>query len=400
MKQSKLHILVFLICLLFSLHAGSPVVYAQVTPPPMPLPEGVIVPPGDELPLVTAKSAIVMEAATGRILYSRNMDERHYPASTTKIMTLIIALEQGNLDDIVTVSHRASGTEGSTIWLEPDEKIRFLDLLYGMMLVSGNDATVAVAEHIAGSVPAFARLMTDKAHAIGAVNTSFVNSSGLPDEQHYTTAHDMAMIAAYGYKNSMFEHIVSTKEKNIPWAGHPTDRELRNENQMLWLYDGGNGVKTGYTDAAGRCLVAAAKRNGVQLITVVLDSVYMWNDSIAMLNYGFERVHPVQLIEKGQVLKTVQVLSGKQKQLQLKTAEAVSVPVTDPEEMGKFKQVISAPERISAGIREGDIIGRLSVQYEGREVASVNLVAAETIEKKSFFALLYKTACSIFHYLV
>ncbi len=400
MKQSKLHILVFLICMVFSLSVGFSRVYAQVTPPPMPLPEGVIVPPGDVLPLMTAKSAVIMEAATGKILYSRNMDERHYPASTTKIMTLIVALEQGNLDDIVTVSHQASGTEGSTIWLEPGEKIRFLDLLYGMMLVSGNDATVAVAEHIAGSVPAFARLMTEKAHAIGAENTSFVNSSGLPDEQHYTTAHDMALIAAYGYKNSMFEHIVGTKEKAIPWAGHSTARELRNENQMLWLYDGGNGVKTGYTDAAGRCLVAAARRNGIQLITVVLDSVYMWNDSIAMLNYGFDKVHLVQLADKGKVLKTVQVLSGNQKHLQLKTAEAVKIPVTDTTELEKFSQVVNAPERVSASVHEGDIIGKLSVRYEGREVATVDLIAAETIEKKSFFALLYETACSVFHFLV
>jgi len=212
------------------------------------------------VPDLTAKSAIVMEASTGKILYQKDADSLRYPASTTKIMTLLVALENGNLDDMVTVSTNAAQTEGSSLWLESGERMKLSDLLYGMMLVSGNDATVAVAEHIAGSVDAFAKLMTAKAHEIGAVNTSFVNSSGLPDPNHYTTARDLALIAAYGYKNPMFRQIVSTKEKQVPWAAKNYNRELFNENRMLWLYEWGEWGQAGYTDAAGRCLVSAANR--------------------------------------------------------------------------------------------------------------------------------------------
>lgn len=343
----------------------------------------------DELPDLTAKSAIVIEASTGKILYEKEAEVQRYPASTTKIMTLIVALERGNLNDVVTASPNASQTDGSTIWLEPGEKLRLGDLLYGMMLVSGNDATVAVAEHIAGSVDDFARLMTDKAHEIGAVNTSFKNSSGLPDPGHYTTAHDMALIAAYGYRNPVFARIVGTKEKQIPWAAKEYNRDLHNENRMLWLYDGGNGVKTGYTDAAGRCLVSAAKRNGVQLISVVFDSTYMWNDSIALLNYGFPHIEPVGILKQGDVLKTVKVIAGKQAVLALEADEDIIIPVAKGER-NKFETVIEAPAKVKATIHKGERVGSVKILYEGKEVAAANLVAAESIEKKSFFSAIWQ----------
>jgi D-alanyl-D-alanine carboxypeptidase (penicillin-binding protein 5/6) len=276
--------------------------------------------------------------------------------------------------------------------------MKLSDLLYGMMLVSGNDATVAVAEHIAGSVDAFAKLMTAKAHEIGAVNTSFVNSSGLPDPNHYTTARDLALIAAYGYKNPMFRQIVSTKEKQVPWAAKNYNRELFNENRMLWLYDGGNGVKTGYTDAAGRCLVSAANRNGVQLVSVVLDSEFMWNDSIALLDYGFPRVQPVDVLHKGDIVKTVDVISGKKSSLELKADALIRIPVVEGEH-SKFKTVVEAPNQVSASIHQGDPVGRVKVMYEDREVAAANLVAAESIEKKSFFSLLRQKLFFTMNYL-
>ena len=220
----------------------------------------VYIPPGDALPQVTARSAVVMDVLTGEILYQRCMDERRYPASTTKIMTLITALEAGNVsfDDAVKISGAAADTEGSTMWLERGERHRLEELLYGMMLVSGNDAAVAVAEHVAGSVPAFAKRMTEKAREIGAEHTRFTNSCGLHDPRHYTTAHDLAMIAAYGLQNPTFRKIVSTKERRVPMVKPPFFQNLENENMLLWIYPGANGVKTGYTDAAGRCVVTAA----------------------------------------------------------------------------------------------------------------------------------------------
>ncbi len=336
---------------------------------------------------VTAKAAIVVEARTGKVLYAKDAETRRYPASTTKMMTLIVALEKGDLKDIVTASRAASETEGSTMFLEDGERLELLDLLYGIMLVSGNDATVAVAEHIAGSVSEYAKLMTVKAHEIGAVDTNFANSSGLPDPNHYTTAHDLARIAAYGYKNPMFAHIVGTKERVMPGKGKKDGRKLQNENQMLWLYEGANGVKTGYTNAAGRCLVSAAKRGGVQLIAVVLDSEYMWNDSMALLNYGFDNIRMKTFLRKGEVTGKIDVSSGKKDAVYLETERTLAVPVANGER-SDFKTVIDAPRKVEAPVYRGQKIGRARLLYGEAEVASVDLVATEDVEIKSFFRTL------------
>lgn len=348
---------------------------------------------------ITAKSAIVMDARTGKVLYEKAAEEKRYPASTTKIMTLIVALEHGNLEDMVTASPKAASTEGSSLWLEPGEKLKMLDMLYGVMLVSGNDATVAVAEHISGSVPKFARLMTEKAHAIGAKNTNFVNSSGLPDPKHVTTAHDLAKIAAYGYKNPLFAQIVGTKDKVIPWPGKDHDRELYNENKMLWLLDGANGVKTGYTDDAGRCLVSAAKRNDIQLVAVVLDSERMWDDSMALLDYGFKQLKSLTLFHKGDILKTVKINGGKAGEVTLVTSSAMVVPVSENDQEN-FRTVIDAPGKIDAPVSAGEKVGVARVMYKDTEIATVDLLATDTVERKSFFGLLWGSVWSFFTFVV
>ena len=334
-----------------------------------------------------------MEAKTGRVLYERNMGDRRFPASTTKIMTLIIALEKGNLDDVVKVGPHAAGTEGSTLWLEEGDEITLRELLYGMMLHSGNDATVAVAEHIAGSVDAFARLMTDKAHEIGAKDTNFVNANGLPDDAHYTTAHDLALIASYGYTLPEFEKIVSTKEITFPWVKDDTHR-LRNENQMLWLYEGGNGVKTGYTDAAGRCLVSAAKRDGIQLVAVVLDSNWMWNDSILLLDYGFSKIDRTTVVKKHAQVGTVAVTGSRARRLGVQTKDEIVLPVVDG--TAGYEQTIDLPHAVKAPIKKGDVVGTLRVSYEGKEVAKTDLVAMQDAEQKSFFLTVWKNVKSLF----
>ena len=361
----------------------------DVKPLERPEVEGLVISPSDKLPNLTARSAVVLDAATGMVIYSRDMDARRYPASTTKIMTLIVALEQGNLDDIVTVSKNAAGMEGSTLWLEPGDKVPLGELLYGMMMSSGNDATIAVAEHIAGSVPAFVRMMNEKAESIGANDTHFVNPNGLPDEKHYSTAHDLALIAAYGYRLPKFEEIVSTRETTFPWVKDDT-RRLRNENQMLWLYEGGNGVKTGYTDAAGRCLVSGAKEKGLQLVAVVLDSVYMWNDSIALLDYGFEQVQPEDIFSKGQVVCTVPVSGILQGEVELKTAKDLAIAQLKDGQKVKYDQKLEVPESLDAPVKEGDKVGRLVLTRDGKEVGAVDLLAARSLETKElgFFARL------------
>jgi D-alanyl-D-alanine carboxypeptidase (penicillin-binding protein 5/6) len=354
---------------------------------------------GDFIPELTAKSAIVMEASTGKVLYSRNASERRYPASTTKIITLITALEYGNLDDNVVASPNAATTEGSSLWLSPGEQLKLRDMLYGIMLVSGNDATVAVAEHISGSVEGFAKLMTEKAHALGAVNSNFVNTSGLPDERHYTTAYDLAIITAYGYKNPLFTQIVSTKNKIIPWPGKEHDRDLYNENRMLWLYDGANGVKTGYTDAAGRCLVSAANRNGIQIVAIVLDSERMWDDSIKLLDYGFAQLKQVPVITKGDILKTVKIKEGKASNVKLLAANDIILPIADNEH-DKFTTVVEAPAKITAPIAIGQKLGTVKIMYNNVEVANTDLIADQPVEKKSFFTMFWGSVVSFVTFVI
>ena len=260
---------------------------------------------GDALPQVTATSAIVMEVSTGKVIYSRNADQKMFPASTTKLMTLIMALEHGGLDEIVTVGQNAFGVEGSSLFLELNDKMPLGELLEGMILLSGNDAATAVAEHCGGNVAAFANQMNIRAKQFGCTNTHFTNPHGLPDPNHYTTAHDLAIMAAHGFKMPKFEQIVSLKEKNFSWL-HGDDKRLESENQMLKIYRGGNGVKTGYTQVAGRCLVSSAKRGDVQLVAVVLDSLLMWHDSVALLDYGFANFNPAEVKKDSKSVETVQ----------------------------------------------------------------------------------------------
>ena len=352
------------------------------------------VPPNDKLPNMTATSAVVIEAKTGHIIYQRDAHRKMFPASTTKMMTLITALEYGNLDEIVTVSNNASGAEGSTLWLEVGEKIPLGDLLSGMMMISGNDAAIAIAEHVDGSVPKFAAHMTKRAKELGAKGTNFTNANGLPDENHYTTAYDLAILAAYGYSLDHFEEIVSTKEKIFPWVHDPAHL-LRNENQMLWLYQGGNGVKTGYTDAAGRCLISASNRNGVQLIAVVLDSVYMWNDSIALLDYGFSKVENSTLIRSNETVDNVPIISGRKHTMPVKTTDEIVMPVfKDDNEAYKINYDI--PSFLRAPIKKGDTVGKVRVLCDGQEVAETNVVATSDVEQKSFFKMILNAIQSFF----
>ena len=352
------------------------------------------VPVGDKLPNMTATSAIVIEAKTGHIIYQREANRRMFPASTTKMMTLITALENNKLDEIVTVGKNAAGAEGSTLWLIEGEKIPLGEMLSGMMMISGNDAAIAIAEHVDGSVSKFAAHMTKRAKELGAVNTNFTNANGLPDPNHYTTAYDLAIMAAHGYTLNNFEDIVSSKEKIFSWV-HDDTHLLRNENQMLWLYQGGNGVKTGYTDAAGRCLISASNRNGIQLIAVVLDSLYMWNDSIELLDYGFSKVENKALIKPNETIDTVPVLSGRKHTMKVKTTDEVVMPVfTDDKDA--YELNCEMPSFLKAPIKKGDTVGKVKVLCDGKEVGESKIIATDDVEQKSFFKMILNTIKSFF----
>lgn len=248
-------------------------------------------------PKLSARSAALIDVESGRILYGQDMDRELPIASLTKIMTAIVAIEEGDINDLVTVSPRAVGVEGSSIYLQQGETLRLNDLLYGLMLRSGNDAAVAIAEHVGGSVPGFVRLMNEKAAWLGLNHTHFMNPHGLDEEGHYASAHDLAVLSAYALKNPVFQEIVKTTKTTAPLPGAAWDRLWINKNKMLRLYPGADGIKTGYTEMAKRCLASSATRNGIQLAAIVLNDGNDWEDSMALLDYGFTHFDWVRLAD-------------------------------------------------------------------------------------------------------
>lgn len=253
---------------------------------------------------VSAEAAIVMDTESGRILYEKNSDQPLRVASITKIMTAIVAIENGELSNKVVTSKNAYRVEGSSIYLRLGEKLSLEDMLYGMMLRSGNDAAVAIAEHIGGSLEGFSYLMNQKAEELGMIKSVFNNPHGLDDhEEHYSSARDMAVLTAYAMKNETFATIVGTKRKTAPLEGENWDRIWHNKNRMLTKYPYADGVKTGFTKRAKRTLVSSATKEGHSLVAVTLNASDDWNDHIHMFEYGFNEFTKVTLAEKEERLK-------------------------------------------------------------------------------------------------
>lgn len=258
---------------------------------------------GSGLPRTNARAASLIDVESGRILYSEQGDVELPMASTTKIMTAVIAIESGKLHEIVKTSNHAVGKEGSSIYLRLGEKMKLEDMVYGLMLRSGNDAATAIAEHVGGSEEGFVYLMNEKARELGLEHTSFRNPHGLDAKDHYTTANDLAKITAYALHNPTFRNIVKTKVKTAPNPNDAWDYKWLNKNKMLSLYEGADGVKTGYTKTALRCLVSSATRNGQQLAAVTLNDGSDWVDHSRMLDYGFTVYPAQQIIRKGQQIE-------------------------------------------------------------------------------------------------
>ncbi|MHB8945867.1 MAG: D-alanyl-D-alanine carboxypeptidase family protein [Bacillota bacterium] len=240
-------------------------------------------------PAVHADAAILMDLRTGQVLYSMRPDAREYPASTTKILTGIIALELGRLDDLVTVNDDVRKADGTSIYLEPGEQETLRDLLYAMFLNSANDAAVAVADYIAGNTTDFARLMNAVAAKAGATKSNFVNPNGLVDKNHYTTARDLALIARYAMHNPTFAAMVSTRTHDMPWPEKDDERHLYNQNHFLTRYEYATGVKPGYTTQAKDTLVASASKDGIDLVAVIMraNGGGIWTDAERLMDYGF-----------------------------------------------------------------------------------------------------------------
>jgi len=330
---------------------------------------------------ISARSAVVMDIASGRILYSHNKDEKRGMASTTKIMTAICAIEHGNPEKVVTVSPTASGVEGSSMYLSQGERLTLSDLVYGLMLVSGNDAATAIAETVSGSVEKFAVLMNDKAAEIGAFNTSFTNPHGLSDDNHYTTAHDLAKITAYAMQNPTFCEIVSTKSKKMPANEDGYARHLVNHNKLLNLYDGCIGVKTGFTKATGRCLVSAAERSGLRLVCVTLNDPDDWRDHTDLLNSAFATYSPYTIKSATETAATTAVRGGVSETIDLVYKNDIIIPVKQGEE-SSVKLQVQPFEDLAAPINQGDIIGTVTASIGDELCGEFPLIAKSTVEEK------------------
>ena len=320
---------------------------------------------------ISAESAILIDAQNGRVIYEKNADKQGLIASTTKIMTALVVCEQINVLDRVRIPKEAVGVEGSSMYLKEGEILTVQDLLYGLMLHSGNDAAVALAIYCGGTVEGFAELMNDKAHRLGMENSHFVNPNGLDAPGHYSTARDLAILAAYAMENPIFAKTVSTKTVNVG------QRCLQNHNKLLWQIDGADGVKTGYTRAAGRILVSSCTRQGRRLIAVTMNDRNDWNDHKQLIESGFSDYTVRQIIAKGDCLGEISVISGQQASVQLLSAMDFNYSLA----AGETPQIVlSQQDFVYAPVVEGENAGYAHICINGKTVGKVPLVYGETVE--------------------
>lgn len=322
----------------------------------------------------SAASACLMNAVTGEIVFEKDADTKRPMASTTKIMTLLVAIEKSNPEDIVTVAKEAVLEEGSSAYIEAGAKIKMKDLWYGLMLNSGNDAAVAIAYHISGGKEAFAEEMNAEAKKIGADNTSFKNPNGLDAEGHYTTARDLALITQYALTKEQFAEVVATKQYTAVYTrADGTERSIEyiNHNRLLREFDGCIGVKTGYTKADGRCLVSAAKRDGAAYIAVTLNDPNDWNDHKAMLEMGFAGCRIVKTVKKGDCIR--HVVFGKESG-KFMAADDFEVPVNG-DKGGEFEVKVNIPEDLYLPFNKGEKVGELEIYNGENFIGSVDVIA-------------------------
>jgi D-alanyl-D-alanine carboxypeptidase (penicillin-binding protein 5/6) len=329
-------------------------------------------------PVINARSAMVMDFETGTILYEKNAYRKRPMASTTKIMSAIIALENSDLEEEVLISGKAAGMSGSVMGLKKDSIVKMYDLLNGMLICSGNDAAVAIAEHIGGSVEKFCEMMNDKATEIGAFSTSFSNPHGLDAENHYTTAYDLAKITRYALKNPVFNEIVKKREYYF------NGRVLKSTNEMLSSYDGADGVKTGYTGLAGRCLVTSATKNDMRFISVVLfcDTKNLrTSSSQKILDYSFTEYGKVYLLEKGRIVGSIKVDRSKSLQEVMVAVSEDLIAVLKHSQRDKLYTRVSLPEKVMAPVRQGSIMGTISIFQDDKIIAETSLITIESTQK-------------------
>ena len=334
-------------------------------------------------PDVEAHGAILIDAASGRVLWEKDAHKPLAMASTTKIMTALLALEQGNLNDTVKISKRAEAAPPVKMYLQEGEEISLSGLVHALMLQSSNDAAVAIAEHISGSVEEFCAAMTARAHELGAHNTIFETPNGLDAEYHQSTAYDMAIITRYALSNAIFLEIINTPSKEV--TSSRTTYSITNKNRLLHEFEGANGVKTGYTGKAGHCFVGAARRDGMQLISVVFASGWgprgkeqKWIDTKRILNYGFDNFENEIVVSEGDVAGCLTVTRTRTPVVQLYYGDSVMLPVSDEDDIALIPRF---PASLPAPVKENQAVGEGRIYIGGDYFTSIPIYTADAAER-------------------
>ncbi len=331
-------------------------------------------------PEITGEAGLLLDVNTGQLLYEKNAGKRMYPASTTKILTVLLALEKGDPEERVVVSENAVYSGGSAIWADPGEIFHVEDLLWCLMLNSANDAATALAEHIGGSVAGFSAMMNESARQLGAVNSNFTNPHGLHDEQHYTTAKDLMLIAKAAMAEPTINKMMRTKTHNICRQEEDALSLLINTNKLLWRYEGAAGMKTGYTSQAGQCLVGVAEKDGRQLLSVVLNSKndQIWTDTAALFDYGFDAYSEMQLASAGEVFGTSPVVYG--------TSDVVLIAKKSLLHISSQSNLvphweIKLNKELIAPLEKGTEVGELVFYDDKEKIGAVPLVVGEDVTR-------------------
>lgn len=326
--------------------------------------------------VLSAKSAVIICAETGEVIYSKNMNECLSMASTTKIMTAILALEYGADDEYITVTKEMISVEGTSMGLKDGDSVSLKTLVKGMLLKSGNDAANAVANIVGGDIPSFVKMMNEKAKEIGMHSTSFETPSGLDGENHYSTAFDMAILGAYAINNPEFRSICSAESMIVNYGLPPYRRVLTNHNKLLSMYEGAFGIKTGFTKKSGRCLVSAVEKDGKTLVAVTLDAPDDWDDHIKMYDYAFEKVSSVKLNTETQNVK-LKIVGGTKKEIKVKATEIPTV--TTAISNLRYSAEILIKQFEYAPVEVGEIIGKIVYYANNVKIAETDLIASESV---------------------
>ena len=353
-----------------------------------------------QLPTINSRAYVVIDRKSNTILVGKNENQKKKMASTTKIMTALVVIEHVNLSDIVEISKKAASTGGSRLGLKTGDKITISDLLYGLMMRSGNDAAVALAEYVAGSISDFANLMNEKANSLGLSNTHFVTPHGLDEDEHYTTAYELALLSNYAMNNEIFAKIVGTKNYTITINGYP--KVLTNTNELLGVLNGVYGIKKGFTNGANRCLVTSCKRGNMDIICVVLGAdtkKYRTTDSVKLIEYTFNNFTYVNIEEilsnyfeiwKREKFHTITIAKGVSNHLDITFEELPysSIPIRN-DLIDKLHVYINYESNLNAPIIKGTSIGTMTLELEGTTIYYSNIFINTDIERKNVFDYLY-----------